>query len=385
MLSIIDRKHRTYRLLRCGLLISLLQAPCLLTGVSALHAQDNDRSSATPNTNPSGAVGFNNAVDVPIDVQRISSAAVQWLAKNQTADGNWSGGEDSHLPGSGNCAILGLAVMAFLSTGEDPNFGPYSKNIRLALRNIIGQQNPSTGFLPNSMYNHGFGMLALAEAYGVVDEQMLWEGVESSDQSRHRSLGQSLKLAVQCAITSQENNPWKAWRYGPESRDADTSVTGAVLVGLLAARNAGIKVPDANIDDALLYIREVTGKRGDVAYTSGFGFSTGSNMSAIACLTFSIAKRQEWSEYPAIAKFVKSNADAIDNIHPHYNLYYMSQALFQSDFEAWNRWNQVIIRRLKREQNSDGSFDSAYGKAYATSMSVLALALNYRFLPIYER
>ncbi len=39
---------------------------------------------------------------------------------------------------------------------------------------------------------------------------------------------------------------------------------------------------------------------------------------------------------------------------PIYNLYYMSQALFQSDFEAWNRWNQVIIRRLKREQNSDG-------------------------------
>jgi hypothetical protein len=63
----------------------------------------------------------------------------------------------------------------------------------------------------------------------------------------------------------------------------------------------------------------------------------------------------------------------------------MSQALFQSDFEAWNRWNQLIIRRLKREQNADGSFDSAYGKAYATSMSVLALALNYRFLPIYER
>lgn len=329
--------------------------------------------------------GSGTVVDVPIEVQRISSNAVQWLAKNQTAIGDWSGGQDMHAPGSGNCGITGLGIMAFLSTGEDPNFGPFATNIRSALRNIIKQQDPATGFLPNSMYNHGFGMLALAEAYGVVDEQLLWEGIETSDQNRRRSIGQALRLAVQCAITSQENNPWRAWRYSPESRDADTSVTGAVLIGLLAARNAGIKVPDANIDDALLYIREVTGKRGDVGYTSGFGFSMGANMSAIACLTFSIAKRQDWAEYPAVAKFVKSNADAIDSVHPHYNLYYMSQALFQSDFEAWNRWNQVIIRRLKREQNSDGSFDSGYGKAYATSMSVLALALNYRFLPIYER
>ncbi len=335
-----------------------------------------DASIATPGAAP----------EVPLEVQRISSSAVQWLAKNQTEHGDWSGGHDSHASGDGNCGITGLAVMAFLSTGEDPNFGPYSQNIRLALRHIIEQQNPRTGFLPNSMYNHGFGMLALAEAYGVVDEQLLWEGAkEPTDPNRRRSLGQSLRLAVQCAVTSQENNPWKAWRYGPESRDADTSVTGAVLVGLLAARNAGIKVPDTSIEDALLYIREVTGKRGDVAYTSGFGVSFGTNMSAIACLTFSIAKRQDWPEYQAVAKFVKSNADTIDASHPHYNLYYMSQALFQSNFEAWNRWNQVIIRRLKREQNSDGSFDSSYGKAYATSMSVLALALNYRFLPIYER
>ncbi len=379
-MTIFNPKHRQdlCSIRRATRLLLVTICWCAVQSTAAAQVTQPQPQSQPSNSTPGSLV------DVPVDVQRISSSAVQWLARNQTAEGDWTGGQDTHSPAAGNCAITGLGVMAFLSTGEDPNFGPYSKNIRLALRNIIKQQDPSTGFLPNSMYNHGFGMLALAEAYGVVDEQMLWEGVES-DSNRRRSLGQALRLAVGCAITSQENNPWKAWRYSPESRDADTSVTGAVLVGLLAARNAGIKVPDANIDDALLYIREVTGKRGDVGYTSGFGFSMGSNMSAIACLTFSIAKRQDWSEYPAVAKFVKSNADAIDTIHPHYNLYYMSQALFQSHFEAWNRWNQVIIRRLKREQNSDGSFDSSYGKAYATSMSVLALALNYRFLPIYER
>jgi hypothetical protein len=36
-------------------------------------------------------------------------------------------------------------------------------------------------------------------------------------------------------------------------------------------------------------------------------------------------------------------------------------------------------------QEDDGSFQSDYGSGYGTGMSVLALALNYRLLPVYER
>jgi hypothetical protein len=324
--------------------------------------------------------------EVPADVERISTLAVEWLAKNQTEQGDWDGGNDSHNAGQENCGVTGLGVMAFLSTGIDPNHGNYGSAIRAGLRHIIALQDPKTGYLPNSMYNHGFGMLALAEAYGVVDEDLLWTDPNIEiEQARRRSIGQALQLAVRCAVTSQDNNPWHAWRYGPESVDADTSVTGAVLIGLLAARNAGVKVPDGNIEAAMNYIRQVTGKRGDVSYTPGFGLSASANMPAIGCLAFAIGKHQDWPEYAATAKYVKGHLDELDNFHPHYNMYYMSQALFQSDFETWNKWNQTTMRRLRREQNADGSFDSNHGKGYATSMSVLALALNYRFLPIYER
>ena len=34
---------------------------------------------------------------------------------------------------------------------------------------------------------------------------------------------------------------------------------------------------------------------------------------------------------------------------------------------------------------ADGSFKSQFGPTVGTSFSLLALALNYRFLPIYER
>ena len=63
----------------------------------------------------------------------------------------------------------------------------------------------------------------------------------------------------------------------------------------------------------------------------------------------------------------------------------MAQALFQGDFEAWTKWNTKTIRQLKDMQNDDGSFRSSHGPVYGTAMSLLALASNYRFLPIYER
>jgi hypothetical protein len=236
------------------------------------------------------------------------------------------------------------------------------------------------------MYHHGFAMLALAEAYGAIDEDLLWADPNiQTPPERRRTIGQALHLAVRCAITSQENNPWKAWRYRPESQDADTSVTGAVIIGLLAARNAGIKVPDNSIDDALVYMREVTSKRGDVSYTPGFGMGNSNNLPAIACLVYAISKHQDWPEYKSVTQVVRANMEAVDTIYPQYNIYYVSQALFQSDFDSWTRWNAFTTRRLRREQSKDGSFDSPHGKPYATAMSVLALALNYRLLPIYER
>jgi len=60
-----------------------------------------------------------------------------------------------------------MALMVLLASGEDPNFGMYSNNVRRALKSIISAQNANTGILGSSMYHHGFAMLGLAEAYGV--------------------------------------------------------------------------------------------------------------------------------------------------------------------------------------------------------------------------
>ena len=63
----------------------------------------------------------------------------------------------------------------------------------------------------------------------------------------------------------------------------------------------------------------------------------------------------------------------------------MSQALFHADPEAWNEWNSRNISSLSTIQARDGSWPGNKGQSFNTAGSLLSLALNYRFLPIYEK
>jgi len=319
---------------------------------------------------------------VPSAVRLINKRSLAFLAATQKEDGAWPGAKNS------GSAITGICVMAFMASGGDPDFGPYAENIRRALRRIIQDQNAQTGHITGgghgSMYHHGFAMLALSEAYGVVNERLLWKGSEVPVEGR-RTVGQALELAVRCALTAQKKNPFGAWRYSPDSQDADTTVSGTVLMGLLGAKNAGIEVPNEAIEKALNFFKLNTMRDGNVSYQPAQSHGDGICRASIATLVYAVGKRKDLPEYKAAAAFIKSRIDQDISQHPFYTRYYMAQALFQSDLEAWKAWNQRIIEKLGKMQKANGSISSPYGPAYGTGMSVLALALNYRLLPVYER
>src|SRR3954468_17048744 len=315
---------------------------------------------------------------VPRDVREMYDRGLQYLVKTQNEAGDWTGGEQG--PG-----VTGMSLMAFLASGEDPNFGLYSNQVKKAVRSIIRSQNPSTGILGNSMYHHGFATLALAEAYGVVDDRNLWQDADK-DKGKTRSIGSALELAVRAAVTSQKKNSYGGWRYSPDSNDADTSVSGAVLVGLLAARNAGIEVPDEAIDRAISYYQSMTSDSGQVAYSGGLGgFDESLARISIGSLVYSIARRKDLPQYKSTIEYLKQRPESPPNGYREYAAYYEAQALFQGDLPTWEKWNKLLVRQLKQQQQADGSFSGDFGPQVATSLSLLALALNYRFLPIYER
>ncbi len=310
---------------------------------------------------------------IPPEVVTIYERGLAWLASKQSEKGDWQ-------DGNRGCGLTGICLMSFLANGQDPNFGHYASNIRRALRAIISDQDEKSGYLPNSMYHHGFAMLGLSEAYGAVDESLLWQ---EGTMGRRRSIGEALKLAVNLAVAAQKKNQSGGWRYTPISTDADTSVTGAVLMGLLAARNAGIEVPDQTIAKALEYMQRSTGKDGSVAYTGGMGgMGESLNRTAIATLVMAVGRHKDWDQFKAALKQITGHLEHRESSYPEYYRYYMAQALFQGGHEAWQKWNLALVRQFHQTQNADGSFSNG---SYGTGMSLLALALNFRFLPIYER
>jgi hypothetical protein len=343
-------------------MLRMLASSLILLGMTGL-------ASAQP---PNARIGE----AVPRDVREMYDKGLQYLVKTQTDKGDWQGGQSG--PG-----ITGLGLLAFLASGEDPNFGLYSNNVRKAVRSIVTGQDANTGYFGNSMYHHGFATLALAEAYGAVDDRQVWQGGKAP-----RSIGAALELAVRAALTSQKKNPLGAWRYSPDSGDADTSVSGAVLVGLLAARNAGMEIPDEAMDKAISYYTKMTSSSGQVAYSGGFGgFDESLARISIATLVYSLARRKDLPQFKATRDYLVNKLEFTGRSGfgwEDYQRYYQAQALFQADVEAWKKWNKLLIRQLKAAQRADGSFSGQHGSAAATSMTLLALALNYRFLPIYE-
>jgi len=327
---------------------------------------------------------------MPRDVREMYDAGLRYLVKTQDESGGWRDGQAG--PG-----VTGMAVMALLASGEDPNHGPYRGAIRKALVSMIAAQNAETGFLGSgqghdSMYQHGFGMLALAEAYGTVDDRTLTS--QGSAGAPVRPIGQALELAVRCAVTSARKNPVGAWRYSPDAQDADTSVSGAVLMGLLGARNAGIEVPDETIDKAIKYYASMTGPNGQLGYSGGPGGGSDA-VTSIGVLVFSIARQKGLPQYVTSAAFLKARSLGLEQGgmegYPTYTRYYRAQALFQADVVAWEKWNAGLVRELKTMQAKDGSFagfagrGGGFGGTVDTSLALLSLAVNYKMLPVYER
>jgi hypothetical protein len=297
----------------------------------------------------------------PKEVERIYVKGLQYLARNQTMEGNWK-----DMPYGGEPGVVGFSVLSFLAHGDDPNFGPYSQPIRRGLDFILKQQNSKTGYIGKTMYNHGFATLALAEAYGVVDDPRL---------------GPALQKAVQLILTSQANNPLGAWRYAPEANDADTTVSGSQMVALFAARNAGVAVPEEAIEKGLKYFGKMQTPEGGFGYSSPSGPNAA--RTAIGCLILALAKEKNSKSFQSAFDFLKKTQP--DQNYAQYYLYYASQAYFQASPQAWQVWNRKNIAGLKSTQSAEGSWDGQFGSTFATSASLLSLALNYRFLPIYER
>lgn len=332
----------------CGGLLAVVT--CL--SMTTAHAQNDYRSNMMRGST------------IPANMEIMYRKGLSYLASTQQANGAWA---DSYGQQPG---VVGIAILAFLAHGEDPNFGPYANVIRCGVSFIVAQQNDSTGMIGSSMYNHGFATLALAEAYGHVNDP---------------KVGPALKKAIDMILKSQAQNRHNAWRYQAFGSDADTTVSGAQMVALFAAKNAGIEVPDKAIEAGLEYMASCVDGNGEVGYTRASSDDTGAR-TAIASLCFSLHRDNESDASKNTFKAVVRMRRRLSGSYDFYRYYYTAQALFQGDMAAWSDWNAKLYKILRGTQANDGSWSaSRFGNTFGTGSALLAIALNYRLMPIYER
>ena len=301
---------------------------------------------------------------VPPEVERLYEKGLKFLVAIQNADGSFPGQYGTEP------AVVGMALMTFLAHGDDPNHGPYSRPLLRCIDYILKQRNEENGYIGSSMYNHGFSTLALAESYGAVQDDRI---------------GPALKKAVELILASQGKNRFKAWRYSPDAQDADSTVSGACFVALIAARNAGLMVPDTAIEGALKFYTDCQNPGdGSIGYMPR-GSHGGGATTAIGVAAYAYARKKDQITFVKALRAMKGGEDGNGGGYPFYYDYYAAQGFFQGDFNAWQEWNEKQVKRLAEMQNDEGGWDAGLGPGTCTTLALLSIALNYRYLPIYER
>jgi hypothetical protein len=329
-----------------------------------------------------------------------------FLAARRNRDGSFGTGGYT-----GNVAITSLGALAFMAAGDQPNRGPYGRIVTDAVRFVMRQENPppggKPGFLHNPngsphgpMYGHGFGTMLLAEVVGMVNDPGLRDEVFAK-----------LHRAVALIIHSQ--NPEGGWRYDPDGREADISVTICQIMALRAARNAGVAVPKAVVDKCVQYVMDCQDRRfgyfryqkqGGGSGTSEAFARTAAGVVALYSAGYYLNTDTEAIKDPverrraeqAVAgiklglDFMRRNrppSGPINRLDMHYfyGHYYATQAMWAAGGDYWKEWYPSIREELVGRQLAEGCWADGICVHYATAMACIILQVPNNYLPILQR
>lgn len=318
----------------------------------------------------------------PREIDLSVSRATKYLADSQDNSGAWRTGHGE------SCGITALSIMALMASGHVPGEGPYGAKIDRGIRWIIQRQHPSGLFTSNighgPMYEHGICTLMMAEVAGMTNDQL-------APQVRD-SLTRAIKLILKAQVVPKGDNHAGGWRYGPSDHDSDLSVTGWQLLALRAAKDVGCDVPAESIDYAVGYVKKCAARNrgGGFSYQPGDGVTPTRTGTGILCLE--ICGQHHAPETMDAAKYLRRNPLRYrDESFFFYGVYYGMIGMFQVGGDAWTETRNQTASILISKQLANGSWNGAdtnevgFGSNYCTSMAVLALAVEYQYLPIYQR
>jgi hypothetical protein len=345
----------------------------------------------------------------PKPSHELVSAALDWLARHQRADGSWHAdtfmadgnlGQGCDCEGAGETnwqvGLTGLTLLAFLGDGNTPYHGTHRDVVARGLGFLLRAQGKKGGALRSSSRVDG----GLITRENFVYEHILatYALAEASALTGHPCLAEHLKPAVELLLRGR--NPQRAWRYAiPANGDNDTSVTAWAVQALRAAEEAGVEVDPAAYDGALAWIEDMTDEetgrcgyfeRGSISARLAedrerFPADAGEALTAAALFCRILIGKDR-----SLAAILDQQAQLVHDKRPvwdpdlgqsdFYYWYYAAHAMVQEGDASWGKLLEGVLTSAQRKDgDARGSWDpidpwgSIGGRVYSTAILALAL------------
>jgi hypothetical protein len=353
----------------------LTQGLALLGAAGTVLAQPNQTRDAIPDGSASRGMITNTA-------EHAIDKGLAYLRAQQGAGGAFGTGGYR-----GNVAISSLAGLAFLAGGHLPGRGAYGRIVSDVLRYVLSTEDPRVpGFLHGAgggmrdgpMYGHGFATLFLGEVCGMVPDPGLRDKVR-----------ETLGRAVALILKSQ--NSEGGWRYLPTSTDADISVAICQIMALRSAKNAGIAVPKAQVDNCVKYVRKCQDtQQGYFRYQAkggGFGGPAFARTAAGVCALYSAGIYDDDAVRAGLKylELSRPKPQVGHEIHYFYGHYYAAQAMWTAGGQLWQDWFPSIRDELIQRQEPSGAWMDMVCSHYSTAMACIILQIPNNYLPILQK
>lgn len=308
--------------------------------------------------------------------------ALEWLRINQNQDGSW-GTNDKE-------AMAGLGILTFLAHGETTASEKYGQTVERAIRYLVAKQNDKGEFAKTDStagtYSQAICVYAISEAYGMT---------------RIPSLKSVMEKGAQLLIDGQQAKGGYDYKFLKGDR-RDTSLGGWCCQAMKAAYIAGAENPKLHdaMELAVQDMKSVQKTDDGSFYYSKIGASHANpNMTAVAVLSMQLLGHGGDPEVKSGLNYLNSAECNWKNPieWPMYGWYYISQTKFHQGGANWSAWNNQFAPQFIRNQNPDGSWNSAglslkegasgrenMHPVYATTLAALTLQVYYRFLPTYQ-
>jgi hypothetical protein len=306
--------------------------------------------------------------------------ALEWLRVNQNRDGSWGTSDPE--------AMTGLALLTYLAHGETTASETFGRTVERAIRYLVARQNEAGEFAridtTGGTYAQAICVYAVSEAYGMT---------------RIPALKPAMEKGVEVLIRGQQAGGGFDYRFAQGAR-RDTSLGGWCSQALKAAFIAGAdhaRLKPA-MERAAADLKAAQKEDGRFFYTDRNSHST-HGMTAVAVLGMQLLGHDRDS---AVRKGLAALEDARCEwknppAWPMYAWYYIAQTKFHQGGGSWKSWNNRFAIQFIRNQNPDGSWDSAglslkagtpgrenLHRVYATTLAALTLQVYYRYLPTYQ-